>query len=175
MNDLLADDISSVAEFLAHAVEMETESAQRYRELAENMDVHNNSEVTVLFRRLAAEGDAHAEQVKRRAGMHKLPSIAPWDFKWTSPDAPESVAMDDVHYLTNRHQALELALHNEIRGQDFYLQVAGRSSDAEVRGMAAEMAEEEGVHVAMLREWLGKGADKLQPTLADLDPPNMPE
>ena len=175
MTDLLSGDISSVAEFLAHALEMEAESAERYRELAENMAVHNNSEVAVLFHSLAAEGDAHAEHVKRRAGMYKLPSIAPWDFKWTSPDAPESVAMGDVHYLMSRRQALELALHNEIRGQDFYTQVAESSLSAEVQCIAKEMAVEEGNHVAMLREWLAKGADKLQPPLADLDPPNMPE
>jgi len=85
MTGLLSGEISSVAEFLAHALEMEAESVERYRELAENMEVHNNSEVAVLFHRLAAEGDAHAEHVKRRAGMYKLPSIAPWDFKWTAP------------------------------------------------------------------------------------------
>jgi len=175
MTDLLSGDICSVAEFLVHALEMETESAERYRELADNMEVHNNPEVAALFRRLAVEGDAHAEQVKRRAGMYELPDIAPWEFKWTSPDAPESAAMDDVHYLMGRRQALELALHNEIRGQQFYTQVSGRSLDAKVQRIAKEMAREEGVHVSMLREWLAREADKLQAPLEDLDPPNMPE
>jgi len=92
-----------------------------------------------------------------------------------SPDAPESVAMGDVHYLMSRRQALELALHNEIRGQDFYTQVAESSLSAEVQCIAKEMAGEEGAHVTMLREWLAKEADKLQLPLADLDPPNMPE
>lgn len=175
MTDLLSGDICSVAEFLVHALEMETESAERYRELADNMEVHNNPEVAALFRRLAVEGDAHAEQVKRRAGMYELPDIAPWEFKWTSPDAPESAAMDDVHYLMGRREALELALHNEIRGQQFYAQVSDRSQDAEVECIARELAEEEEGHVMMLREWLAKEADEPQPPLEDLDPPNMPE
>jgi len=175
MSDLLSDDISSVPEFLAHALEMEVESAERYRELADNMEVHNNSVVAALFRRLSVEGDAHAEHVKQRAKKYKLPSIAPWDFKWACLDGPESAAMDDVHYLMSRRQALQLSLHNEIRGRDFYRQVAVGSSDAEVRGIAAEMAEEEGTHVAMLRDWLTREIDDQQPFLVDLDPPNTPE
>jgi rubrerythrin len=75
----------------------------------------------------------------------------------------------------SRQRLLELALHNEIRGHNFYTQVAESSLSAEVQCIAKEMAVEEGGHVAMLREWLAKEADKLQPPLADLDPPNMPE
>ena len=127
MSDVLAGDISSVAEFLAHALEMEVESAERYRELADNMEVHNNPEVAALFRRLAVESDAHVEQVTLRCATIELPNIAPWAFKWSSPDGPESPAMGDVHYLMSRRHALELALHNEIRGLDFYIQVAERS------------------------------------------------
>lgn len=176
MSDLLAGEISSVVEFLAHALEMEIESAERYRELADNMEVHNNSKVAALFRRLAAEGAVHAEQAKRRATTLELPSIAPWAFKWSSPEGPESPAMDDVHYLMNRREALELALYNEVRGLDFYTQVADRSQNAEVRELAREMAREEDAHVAMLRSWLNREADDgASSPLADLDPPNMPE
>ena len=175
MTDLLAGDIASVAEFLAHALEMEVESAERYRELADNMEVHHNPAVAALFRRLADEGDTHAEQVKRRVATIDLPNIAPWAFKWSSPDGPESLAMDDVHYLMNRRQALQLALHNERRGRDFYTQVADRSQNAEVRQLAAEMASEEDAHAAMLRTWLNAEADDQPPPLTDLDPPNMPE
>lgn len=176
MNDVLAGDISSVAEFLAHALEMEVESAERYRELADNMEVHNNPEVARLFRRLAVEGDAHVKQVTRQCATIELPNIAPWAFKWTSPDGPESPAMDDVHYLMSRRQALELALHNEDRGLGFYIQVAQGSQSAEVRRLAKEMAREEDAHVTMLRSWLGReGDDGASSPQADLDPPNMPE
>jgi len=41
--------IASVPEFLAHALELEAESHERYRELAECMEVHNNPEVAELF------------------------------------------------------------------------------------------------------------------------------
>jgi rubrerythrin len=175
MSGLLAGDISSVAEFLAHALEMEVESAERYRELADSMEVHHNPEVAALFRRLADEGDTHVEQVTRRVATIDLPNIAPWAFKWSSPDGPESLAMDDIHYLMSRRQALALALHNEVRGLDFYTQVADRAHNAEVRVLAAEMASEEHGHVVMLRNWLSKEAEDGSPPLSDLDPPNMPE
>jgi rubrerythrin len=176
MSDLLAGDISSVAEFLAHALEMEVESAERYRELADNMEVHHNPEVADLFRRLAVEGDAHVEQVMQHGATIELPNIAPWAFKWSSPDGPESPAMDDVHYLMTRRQALELALHNEVRGLDFYNQVAERSRNADVRRLASKMTSEEEAHVAMLRSWLIRESDEGSSSpLADLDPPNMPE
>jgi rubrerythrin len=175
MSDLLAGDISSVAEFLAHALEMEVESAERYRELADSMEVHHNPEVAALFRRLADEGDRHVEHVTRRVATIDLPNIAPWAFKWSSPDGPESLPMDDVHYLMNRRQALALALHNEIRGLHFYIQVADRSQNAEVRQLAAAMASEENGHVVMLNNWLSKEADDSSAPPSDLDPPNMPE
>jgi len=175
MNDMLAGEISSVAEFLAHALEMEVESAERYRELADNMEVHNNPQVATLFRRLAVEGDAHVEQVTRRCASIELPNIAPWAFKWTSPDGPESPAMEDLHYLMSRRQALELALHNEVRGLAFYIQVADRSLDAEVRQLAGEMAREEHAHVAMLENLLRREVDNELASPGDLDPPNMPE
>ena len=74
----------------------------------------------------------------------------------------------------SRHQALELALHNEIRGRDFYAELARGSKNAEVRALAAEMAEEEGRHVAMLRDWLASEAVP-EPSTPDLDPPHSPE
>ena len=175
MSGLLVGDISSVAEFLAHALEMEVESAERYRELADSMEVHNNPEVAASFRTLAGESDAHVEQVQRLAGSTELPDIAPWAFKWSSPDGPESTRMEDVHYLMNRRQALKLALHNEVRGLDFYKEVAARSPTTRVRQLAAEMAGEEEVHVTMLRTLLSKAEDDAASrALPDLDPPNIP-
>ena len=58
--------------------------------------------------------------------------------------------MEDAHYMMSKCQALELALHNEVRGRDFYAEVAAKSPDAEVRQVAEEMAAEEDTHVKML-------------------------
>ena len=175
MSKLLSASIESLAEFLAHAIELEVESAESYRELADNMQVHNNPEVADLFRRLACYGAAHAAEVQELAAGLELPYISPWNFKWSCPEAPEAPCMEDAHYLMNKCQALELALHNEIRGRDFYAQVAASSSDPAVQKAATEMAAEEDTHVAMLREWVTREACGAEQPPPDLDPPNMPE
>lgn len=175
MSDLLSDDIATVAEFLAHALELEVESADRYRELAYAMEVHNNPEVAALFHQLSAESSAHVELAMQWGAGYEPPKIAPWNFKWSSPEGPESVAMDDTHYLMNKCQALELALHNEIRGRDFYVEVAEHASEVEVKQRAEEMAIEEAAHIEMLKEMLDRESGDFQKPLEDLDPPNMPE
>ncbi len=168
--------IESVAEFLVHALELEQESAERYRLLAETMAVHHNPEVAQLFRRLADMSDAHASEVIARAEGMLLPEIAPWDFKWTCPGSPETDCEDgEVSYLMTPLQALELALLNEIRGRDFYVQVAGFSPTPRVRALASEMAAEEGDHVQLLRDWLAREREGANAPLEDLDPPNIPE
>ena len=175
MSELLENPIESLGEFLAHALELEVESAERYRELAESMQVHNNPEVADFFFKLAGYGDDHAREVQQRAGARELPEIAPWDFKWSCPEGPESPCLDDVNYLMDKCQALELALHNEVRGRDFYAEVAATASDPEVREAAAEMAAEEDTHVEMLQQWISHEAcDRVDP-MSDLDPPNIPE
>jgi len=75
----------------------------------------------------------------------------------------------------NRRQTLELALHNEVRGRDFYARVAGTSPDPEVRRMAQDMFEEESRHVELLRDWIAAGSREDEAPQDDLDPPNAAE
>lgn len=175
MSDLLLEDIKSIGELLAHALELEVQSAERYHELADCMHVHNNPQVAALFRRLATYGDRHAEDVKRRAAGYELPAIPPWDFKWCCPEAPECSPVEATHYLMTVREALELALENEIRGRDFYAQIAAASSNPDVQHLAAEFALEEGAHVDMLRQWLATGSYDAPQVPEDLDPPHTPE
>jgi rubrerythrin len=173
MNSEAKATIDSMPEFLAHALQLEVESAERYRELADTMEVHNNPEVAALFREMAEFGDLHAEEVRRMAQDHELPRIPPWEFKWSDPEGPESAAVEDANYLMNTCQALQLALHNEIRGRDFYACVSREAPGADVRAVAAEMAAEEDEHVQMLQAWMMREACDAIPPVADLDPPNI--
>ena len=177
MNALPAPTIESVPEFLVHALELEHESAERYRLLAETMVVHHNVEVADLFRRMADMSDAHASQVVARAEGVLLPEIAPWDFKWGYPGSPEGSCLDDVEvsYLMTPQQALRLALHNEIRGRNFYAHVASSSPAPNVRAIAGEMAEEEDEHVDLLKDWIAQEDTAAGEVPTDLDPPNIPD
>lgn len=171
----VSERIESVPEFLVHALELEHESAERYRQLTETMRVHHNHTVSAVFRLLADMSDAHASEVTARAEGVLLPEIAPWDFKWSCPDSPEvDCGQIDVGYLMTPLQAFELALHNEIRGREFYAFIATDSPDPRVRALAAEMAAEENEHVELVTTWVMR--ERLVGTHIpeDLDPPNEP-
>lgn len=167
--------IATVAEFLAHAAALEWESAERYEELADNMEVHNNPEVAELFRKLAEYGELHAREVEARAKGLELPRIAPWAFQWSCPEGPETQCIEALHYLMPPHRALDLALLNERRGRDFYADVAAASPSAEVRRIAAEMVAEEEQHVRLLEHWIAHLPAFAGVLPDDPDPPNSPE
>jgi rubrerythrin len=175
MSDVGKEPIATVPEFLAHALELEVEARDRYREMADCMEVHHNPEVADLFSEMAHYSELHVREVQLRAQGIELPAIAPWGFKWSCPESPEAPCAEDAHYLMNRRQALQLALHNETRARDFYLRVATRSQVTEVRTLAQEMAGEEQLHVELLTEWIARAANGAEELPEDLDPPNSPE
>ena len=162
-----------VASFLAHALAFENEAAERYDELADTMDVHNNQEVAQLFRRMAGFSRMHADAVKGRASTVALPHFKPWEFQWKDGEGPEVTPVDRTHYLMTPFHCLQLALHNEERGRDFYQEVADSSSDAEVKRLAKQMADEEQEHVLVLQQWLARTPEPEPNWDLDLDPPTV--
>jgi rubrerythrin len=145
---------NKVATFLAHAIAMEQEAADRYDELADSMDVHNNAEVATLFRQMANFSRLHGASVVERAKPYELPKLKSWQFRWNTPQAPEVGDIEGSHYLMTPYHALVFALENEVRGHQFYATEAKGNDDADVRKMAAEMADEEAEHVAELKTWI---------------------
>ncbi|MBK1631344.1 hypothetical protein CKO31_11455 [Thiohalocapsa halophila] len=168
--------IESVAELVAHALELEYASQAHYEQLADSMAVHHNPEVASLFQRLAALSGEHAAEVAARAADMTLPRIPPWAFKWECPDAPEGAdCLDpDVSYRMTTAEAVAVALHNERRGRAYYLHVAASATDAEARTLAAAMATEEAEHVALLEAMLVETGAPQPAEPEDLDPPHMP-
>ena len=167
--------IESLEEFLAHASALELESVERYEELADAMEVHNNPEVAELFRKLAEFGQKHADEVSLMSSNLELPNLPPWEFKWLTPESPESALIEDAHYLMNSHQALDMAIHNEQRGQEFYAKVAETSPNPDVRELAASFAQEEQEHLDLLKEWRSNLGKRDRRSQDDLDPPNITE
>ncbi|EIC21496.1 ferritin-like domain-containing protein [Thiorhodovibrio frisius] len=167
--------IESLEELCAHALELEHESAGRFHQLADSMEVHHNAEVAGLFRELAELSEAHAAAIEAHAHGLKLPQIPPWEFKWNCPDEPESHCLDEeVNYLMTATQALRVALFNEEHARAFYQGIADHTKDAKVRDLASEMATEEAEHVSLLNEWLERQSPEAEPA-DDFDPPNVPE
>lgn len=163
--------MKTVPEFLAHAIALEEESAQRFDELADALEVHHNGEVVELFRKMAHYSRLHLAEARDAAKDMELPHYAPWQFEWPDNESPETVEVDEVHYKMTPHHALHAALISEKRGQAFYQGIADTVEDAEVTKLAAEFAEEELGHVKLLEEWLGKYPAPEANWAEDMDPP----
>jgi rubrerythrin len=163
--------------FLAHAVELETEAADRYDELADSMEAHNNVEVATLFHDLARYSRMHRDEIRETAHKHgPVPNVAPWDFQWGGAnESPEAAAFEDAHYLMTPYHALSMALHCEAQARDYYASVAAETADPAVAALAREYAAEEAEHMELVKQWLDRFPEPEPGWDEDLDPPNYNE
>lgn len=163
--------IKSLEELLAHALAMESEAAERYGELADQMAVHNNSEVEKLFRKLAEIEQLHRDKISNLAKGATLPHIAPWEFRWNKKESPEAPEAGEIHYLIQPYHAIELSMRHEQYAADFYAGVAKTAKRKDVKELAETMAAEEDEHVRLLKEWLVRYPKPDTDWDHDLDPP----
>jgi rubrerythrin len=156
----------SLPEFLAHAIALEHEAAERYLELADMMEAHRNDAVAAIFRDMNRFSLMHHDEVKVRVGSLELPKLKSWQYRWSAP--PEMGGDEAFDYMLEPYNALRYARENEERAMAYYRSVAAAAEDPEVRRMATEFADEEAEHVAALDKWL---AQTPRPAMAwDADP-----
>ena len=143
--------IQRTEDLLAHAIAIEREAAARYSELGERMGELGNDVVAELFLRLARLEKEHELDLERRAAGFALPRIAPGEYAWFDTGAPETAAHDLVLNLLTPRVALKIALEAEERAAGFFESARKQASDPELSELAAEMAAEEGVHIAWVK------------------------
>lgn len=144
----------TLPQFLAHAIALELEAAERYHELADMMEAHRNDEVSALFRDMSRYSRKHHDSIVARAGSTALPTIGPWEYLWRYP--PEAGGEEAFDPTLNAYDALRYARENERRAQQYYSEVGLGSSDPEVMRLAAEFAAEETEHVEAIDDWLAR-------------------
>lgn len=142
----------TLPEFLAHAIALETEAADRYLELADMMEAHQNKEVAALFRDMVRFSLMHRDDIQRRVGDVALPKLRSWEYRWSTP--PEVGGDEGFDYMIEPYNALRYARENEVRAMQYYSSVGMESTDPEIRRLAAEFASEETEHVDALDDWL---------------------
>lgn len=167
--------IEGLDDFLAHALALETEVAERYEEIAHSMEIHNNLEVSELFHKLAQASAKHAEEMRSRTEDRDLPQIAPWEFQWGDAEAPETPSMAATHYLMTPYQALDIARNAEIQAQNYYTSVAEHSPNPTIRSLALEFAYEEAEHVDLVNTWIERYPKPEKGWDFDPDPPGISE
>jgi rubrerythrin len=144
----------SLPVFLAHAIALEQEAAERYLELADMMEAHRNDEVSQLFRDMVRYSLLHHDSIVDRSQGMALPEMRPRDFRWSAP--PEAGGDEAFDYTLDAYNALRYARENEQRAHDYYADVGRHSIDPEVKRLAEEFAAEEAEHVAALDVWLAR-------------------
>ena len=161
----------TLEEFMSQALIMEVEAGQRYAELADAMETHNNREVAALFRKMADIEGKHAQQIMAEMGWTAMPGPRPRMVFPEGFEAPETTPGDEVHYLMQPYHALELALANEQRAERFFAELARAATTASVRKAARELQAEEREHVELVRAWMKKVPKPDADWANDPDPP----
>ena len=144
----------SLPEFLAHAIALERESAERYLELADMMETYGKIDVSGLFREMHRYSVMHHDSIQERAGAIELPAIKSWQYRWVTP--PEMTDEDAFDRELDAFTALQYAHDNELRAMNYYQSVADESDDPEVQRLAAEFAIEEKEHAEALERWIAR-------------------
>ncbi|MDR3420025.1 MAG: ferritin family protein [Xanthobacteraceae bacterium] len=163
--------VTSVADLLALAYQIETDAVQRYSELTEQMETHNNQDLVKLFRDLARAEGAHAEEIRKMAGDIDLTAHAERLARWKKGGSPEEADLGAAHYLMTPWHALQLALTGEKQALAFFTSILDTANDAKIKKMAAEFVEEEAEHVNLVYRLLRKYPKPSDAWSEDDDPP----
>jgi rubrerythrin len=155
--------------FMAQALQMELEAAQRYNEFADMMDVHNNPEVSAWFRKMAVIEGKHATHILEQMGWREAPAAGAQPLAGAA--AVEGSASDELHYLMQPWHVLQLALASEERAEAFFAQLAQLATDEPVRQAALALQQEEHEHAELVRAWLQKVPQPDANWDQDPDPP----
>lgn len=151
--------IRKAEDLFAHAIAIEREAGARYRELGERMRDLGDDTVAELFLRLARLETEHERELEKRAAGLTLPRIEPGEYAWLDAGGPETAAHDLVLNLLTPHIALKIALDAELRAAAFFESAREQASDRALRELAAEMAAEEGVHIAWVKSAMRRTPD----------------
>jgi rubrerythrin len=171
MSDIIGEpEVSSLADLFAVAYQIEADAVERYELLAAQMETHNNPELVAVFRDLARAEGIHRDEIRRLAGDIDVVSRARTVARWTKGESPEEVDLGRAHYMMTPWHALDLALAAEKRALAFFSSVAGTATDARIKAMAEEFAEEETEHVNLVYRLMQRYLAPTHSWSDDLDP-----
>lgn len=158
--------MSEIEDFLATAVRLEREAAERYEELADAIAGYGQTDVVEFFRQQALFSRRHLQQAEARTGFREnwtgQPGIdsekpaAKGQVTFPAGESPEAAAIWAADATISLEDAMKVALAAEEAGYHFYADRAEHSADPEVRTLAAEFEEEEAGHVKALKELIAR-------------------
>lgn len=147
--------INTVPRFYAHAIAIEREAAERYREFADHMK-DLSRDAAVLFEQLARDGFDRARELRDRTDAVRLPRLRPGAHAWLDKGSPLTAAHEWVFRLLSPRDALKVAMHAEQRAKRFFDHVVKTTGDEGVKALAGAFLKEEGEHIARMKRALLK-------------------
>jgi rubrerythrin len=155
----------NLEELYAHAIAVEREATKRFAELERYMRQAGMDHIADEFDSIGKEEREQYELLAVGTSARELPQISPWEYAahYLGPQA------DLVHAPRNAREALALAISSERRAQNFYADVAEHCTDDTMCAFAAEMAIDEGRHIARLERLLAREPEAAGPIAGDGD------
>ena len=145
----------NLPELYAHALVMEREAAKRFAELEQLMRDTGVEHLAEEFESIGREEKEQHDLLVLGTAGRELPKLSPWEYAphFLGPQADVACAPRSVR------EALTLAIAGERRTQNFYVDVAEHTTDDTMCAFAAEMAVDEGRHIARLERLLAREPD----------------
>jgi hypothetical protein len=139
-------------ELFAHALILEREATKRFAELERYMRTAGMEHIADEFESIGREEREQYELLAVGTAGRELPEIAPWEYAAHFLGSQADV----VRAPKSPREALLLAISSERRTQTFYVDVAEHTDDDTMCAFAAEMAHDEGRHIARLERLLAR-------------------
>jgi len=156
----MPESIDALPEFFSHALAIEREAVQRYREFEAYFTGRGDEVLAGLCGNLARLESDHVALLERATTGMELPVAVAGDHGWLTVERTEDEQRAMYRVIGSR-QLLEIALSSECNAVGFFEWVASTTADEQVRKLAQDMALEEMEHVNWVRdaiEYLERGA-----------------
>ena len=167
--------IKSPEHLLAQVYAMKCESEDRLQDLIDSLKQHNNSAAADIFSRTIKLIQDSIKNIEYRAQGMQLPEIPPWESQWYCEEQPDCQCIENAHYLMTPLQALELAIFNEKRLQEFFKEQIDNEFNEEISLIAKEFLIQENKLTVQMRSWKEQLKNSQTEQNEDFDPPNVPE
>jgi len=144
----------SLRDALDLAIFIEEEAAERYRELASQMELHHTPEAAEFFHFMVGNEETHRTQLagQRAARFGTAPVTVTRAMLW-DVEAPD---YDEVRASMTQRQALEVARRSEEKAYEFFVGALPFVTDPEVKQLLEELRDEEVEHKRLLDVQLAK-------------------
>jgi rubrerythrin len=143
--------IESIESFYAHAIAIEREACERYREFKEWFEDRGEDVLAGLCAGIGGMEEEHCRELVEASRHLSLPALAQGEHCWLESGSPEAPARELFYRVAEPHHLLEIALKGELDALAFFQGVGRTATDAGVRAAAQEMARDEERHAA----WVG--------------------